>query len=67
MCQYFAGKFPHSKKYSETIVNRLKTYHPLDEIAEKKVIDYLHQIAIDGKVHETVHTTIATMSWCMDE
>ena len=47
-------------------LNRLKTYHTVDEAAEKKVIEYLNAIAKDGIVHEAVHTTIATMGWRMN-
>lgn len=48
-------------------LNRLKTYSPIDEVTEAEVIEYLGKIAVEGKVYETVHTTIATMGWRMDE
>ena len=48
-------------------LNRLKTYHAMDDVAEKRAVEYLNAIAEEGIVHETVHTTIATMGWRMHE
>lgn len=48
-------------------INRLKTYHSVNEMAESKIIEYLNQNAREGKVYETVHTTIVTMGWRMDK
>ena len=49
----------------EWYLNRFLAHHPLDEAKRTRVVAYLKGIAVNGKVKEVVHTTIATMSWRM--
>jgi hypothetical protein len=37
----------------------------MDSASEKKAISYLESISVDGKVYETISTTVATMGWQM--
>ncbi len=44
-------------------INRLKNRMHVDVETEKAAEAYLREIAIEGKVYETISTTIATIGW----
>ena len=43
--------------------SRIRYSHDLTPEMEKKIEDYLREIAVDNVVHETTHTLIAAMYW----
>ncbi|WP_027398656.1 class I SAM-dependent methyltransferase [Anaerovorax odorimutans] len=44
-------------------IGRVKTYKNLTDIEEKKLREYLNSISNNGKVKETIKTTIVSMYW----
>ena len=67
---YYPTEWKMEKSLEEAkawYINRLKSHNKIDAEAEKKAIARLKEIAVDGKVYETISTTVATMGWRMAE
>lgn len=44
-------------------IGRVKTKKNISSLEEAKIKEYLHSIAVDGKIHEIITSTIVTMYW----
>ena len=63
---YYKTQWKMEKTIDEAVswyVNRLKNQNKMDASSEKKAISYLKSISVDGVIHETISTTVATMGW----
>lgn len=65
---YYKTQWKMEKTIDEAVawyINRIKNQIKMDSASEKKAISYLESISVDGKVYETISTTVATMGWQM--